>query len=467
MTARKKPQQGCAGPDVIEFWPTDKLKPHPSNSRLHSPEQVDGIVASLEEFGQTFPCLIDEGGFILAGEGRWRACVKREQAQTKVIVARGWSPAKKRAYIIVDNKLGENSTWDRQRLSTEVANLSLTGFNVSILGFEPGEIKTMIANATKPKSDPEEVPPVPVVPTTQPGDLWLLGAHRVLCGDATSKAAVDRLLDGAKPHLMVTDPPYGVQYDPAWRGKVKNSDGSQLSTGKNRAVGKVANDERADWRAAWHHFPGVVAYVWHSGKHATEVGVSLEAAKFLCRSQIVWVKNNFVVGRADYHWGHEAAFYATKQDSFDDKWRFEDEHEVAAYAVKVGGTASWRGGRKQSTVWNIDMVKNDTGHGTQKPVECMRRPILNNSQGGDFVYDPFLGSGTTVIAAQMEGRVCLGLELDPAYVDVIVERWATFTGLVPVLESTGKPFSEVKAERHGSKKTPKATLIKAGGKRGG
>lgn len=464
MTAQQK-KPAAAAPEKIERWAIARLKPFKQNAKEHPDTQVTALVNSIEEFGFVVPILVDETGMVLAGHCRLLAAKKRGMDFVPVIIARGWSVAKKRSFIIADNRLSELGTWNRQILGTELGNLALMGIDLGITGFDPAEIKTLIANATKPNSDPEDVPPVPVVPTTQVGDLWLLGAHRVLCGDATSKAAVDRLLDGAKPHLMVTDPPYGVQYDPAWRGKVKNSDGSQLSTGKNRAVGKVANDERADWRAAWHHFPGVVAYVWHSGKHATEVGVSLEAAKFLCRSQIVWVKNNFVVGRADYHWGHEAAFYATKQDSFDDKWRFEDEHEVAAYAVKVGGTAKWVGGRKQSTVWQIDMVKNDTGHGTQKPVECMRRPIVNNSQGGDLVYDPFLGSGTTVVAAQMEGRVCLGLELDPAYVDVIVERWAAFTGLVPVLESTGKPFSEVKAERHG-KKTPTATLIKAGGKRG-
>lgn len=454
MGAAARAQKAPAGApvDVLERWEVAKLKPFAQNARTHSPEQIDQLVASIEEFGFTIPVLVDEKGMIIAGHGRVLAAAKREMSHVPVLVARGWSDARKRAYVIADNKLAEGAGWDRNILGSELGNLSLGGFNVDVLGFAPGEIKALIAQATKGNADPDDAPPAPASPVSQPGDLWVLGEHRVLCGDACSRAAVDRLLAGRKPHLMVTDPPYGVDYDPDWRTTARNANGKLLSTGKGRAKGKVANDQRADWREAWHLFPGVVAYVWHSGKHGTQLGVSLEAAKFALRSQIVWVKSNFVVGRGDYHWGHEAAFYTTKQGTFEDHWRFEDEHEVAAYAVKLGATAEWRGGRKQSTVWQIDMVKNDTGHGTQKPVECMRRPIANNSKGGDLIYDPFLGSGTTVIAAHIEGRVCLGLEIDAGYVDVIVERWATFTGLTPVHEATGKTFSEMKALRDGKQK---------------
>lgn len=443
--------------DKLERWEVSRLKPYAQNARTHSPEQVAQLVASIEQFGFTIPVLVDEKGMIIAGHGRVLAAAKREMSHVPVLVARGWSANQKRAYIIADNKLAEGAGWDRNILGSELGNLTLAGFDVDALGFAPGEIKALIANAAKVNADPDDAPPAPAQPVSQPGDLWVLGEHRVLCGDATSRAAVDRVLAGKKPHLMATDPPYGVEYDPDWRTTAKNGDGSLLSTGTGRAKGKVKNDERADWREAWLLFPGVVAYVWHSGKHGTSVGASLEAAKFITRSQIVWVKSNFVVGRGDYHWGHEAALYVTKQGTFEDHWRFQEEHECATYSVKLGATADWRGGRKQSTVWHIDMVKNDTGHATQKPVECMRRPIANNSGGGDLVYDPFLGSGTTLIAAQMEGRVCLGLEIDPAYVDVIVERWATFTGLTPVHEATGKTFAELKALRHAEQKGNRET----------
>ena len=453
MAAAARAQKAPAGNpvDQLERWEVAKLKPYAQNARTHSPEQIAQLVASIEQFGFTIPVLVDEKGMIIAGHGRVLAAAKREMSHVPVLVARGWSAEQKRAYVIADNKLAEGAGWDRNILGSELGNLALAGFNVEALGFAPGEIKALIANAAKVNADPDDAPAPPLVPVTQAGDLWLLGEHRVLCGDACSSAAVARLLAGRKPHLMVTDPPYGVEYDPDWRTTARNKDGSLLSTGKGRAKGKVKNDTRSDWREAWFLFPGVVAYVWHSGKHGTPLGVSLEAAKFALRSQIVWVKSNFVVGRGDYHWGHEAAFYASKTGALDDHWRFIEEHEVAAYAVKLGEAADWRCGRKQSTVWHIDMVKNDTGHGTQKPVECMRRPIANNSGGGDLVYDPFLGSGTTVIAAQMEGRVCLGLEIDAGYVDVIVQRWATFTGLNPVHEATGKTFAEMKVLRDGKK----------------
>ena len=451
--------------DQIEVWPLSRIKINPRNSRKHSAEQIEKLAASIEEYGQVWPVLVDEADMLIAGEGRYLGMQHRESATIKVLVARGWSDARKRAFLIADNKLGELSTWDRTILNTEVANLSLTGFDVSLLGFAPGEIKTMIANAVKPSSDPDDAPPVPKVVVSRLGDLWLLGAHRVLCGDATSKAAVERLLNGAVPFLMVTDPPYGVAYDPAWRGDVKNADGSQLSTGKNRAKGKVKNDDQASWRDAWALFPGVVAYVWHSGKHGTEVGNDLIAVKLLPRSQIIWVKSNFVVCRGDYHWGHEAAHYATKQDSFDDRWRFEDEHQVAAYNVKLGSAGGWRGGRKQSTVWDDISHKNTTGHGTQKPVEIMRRPIVNHTDGGEPVYDPFLGSGTTLIAAQMEGRLCYGLEIDPAYVDVIVERFEKFTGTEAVLEGGSKTFAQVRAARGKETKGRNTKPAEQGGKK--
>jgi DNA modification methylase len=428
------------GPDKIEFWPTEKLKPHPSNSKEHPDDQIAMLEASVEEFGQTFPVLVDESGFILAGEGRWRGIKKREQQTTKVIVARGWSPAKKRAYIIMDNKIAERGVWNRMKLGTELGNLQLSGIDMSLLGFDKGELRSLIANAKALGADPDDAPEPPADPISAEGDLWICGDHRVLCGDSTSRAAVDRLFAGAKPHLMVTDPPYGVKYDPNWRNDA-------LKDGAKRAGGKVANDERSDWREAWFLFPGTVAYIWHGGLHGPSVAESLSAAKFNIRAQIIWVKSMQVIGRGDFHWKHEPAFYATQQGAFDDHWRFTEDHEDAAYAVKVGNKADWVGGRKQSTVWEIPLVKNNTGHGTQKPVECMRRPIINNSKGGDAIYDPFLGSGTTLVACQMEGRVCYGLELDPAYVDVILERFIGLTGLVPVHEATGKTFAEMRAAR--------------------
>lgn len=231
------------------------------------------------------------------------------------------------------------------------------------------------------------------------GDVWRLGRHRLVCGDATEIKDVRHALAGAKPLLMVTDPPYGVDYDPTWRKDLKG--GNQAG-----AFGKVTNDHVADWRRAWVLFPGDVAYVWHGGKHAAAVANGLMASGFVIRAQIVWDKTRLVISRGHYHWRHEACWYA----------------------VRKGRTAHWAGDRKQTTVWPIPHRRSESGHAAQKPIECMRRPIINHSRPGDVVYDPFLGSGTTILAAEMTGRACRGIEIAPTYVALAIARWEELTG---------------------------------------
>jgi DNA modification methylase len=236
---------------------------------------------------------------------------------------------------------------------------------------------------------------------------------------------VDKALGGVKPHLMVTDPPYGVEYDAAWRneaGRPVNGTTQRIASGKvikpigSRAIGKVLNDDRADWRDAWSLFPGDVAYVWHGAMRVTESRDALASAGFEMRAQIIWAKNNFAISRGHYHFQHEPCWYA----------------------VRKGSTGHWRGGHNQTSVWDIDKPqKSETGHSTQKPVECMKRPIENNSSPGQAVYDPFVGSGTTIIAAEITGRACHAIELNPAYVDVAVKRWENFMGNRAVREAHG------------------------------
>ena len=265
------------------------------------------------------------------------------------------------------------------------------------------------------------MPAVPEVPVSRAGDVWLLGRHRLACGDSTDAAVVGRALAGVRPHLMVTDPPYGVQYDPTWRNRA--------GLGSTRRVGKVENDDRADWREAWALFPGEVAYVWHGALHAATVAGSLEACGFQIRAQIVWAKERLVLGRGHYHWQHEPAWYAVK------------------------GAGHWSGDRKQTTLWQIPIPSKgqdtDTVHGTQKPVECMQRPMENNSSPGQAVYEPFSGSGTTLIAAEASGRACHAVELSPAYADVAVLRCQAFTGQGAVLEEGGRSFAGVAVDRAG------------------
>jgi DNA modification methylase len=380
------------------------LKPAPRNARTHSEAQIQLIANSITEFGFVTPILIDEANTIIAGHGRALGAKVLGWEEGPVIVARGWSEAQKRAYLIADNRIAEKAGWNAELLSIEFGELEALAFDLDVLGFSELERRVITARGTVGLTDPDEVPPAPKKAIAKPGDTWILGDHRLHCGDSTSESDVAACLAGARPHLMVTDPPYGVLYDASWRNHVHDP-----VTGKSkkaRAIGKVLNDDRADWTDAWKLFPGTVCYIWHGALHAGTAQQSLEAAGFKIRAQIVWTKSRLVLGRGDYHWQHEPAWYA----------------------VKDGMPSQYDGGRKQSTTWMIEHRRSETGHSTQKPIEAMRRPIMNNSKPGDFVYDPFLGSGTTLIACEMEARKCLGLELEPKYVDVIVQRWEAFTG---------------------------------------
>lgn len=415
MTARNWPAE------QVEMRPVAGLVPYARNARTHSPAQVDQIAASIREWGWTMPILVDETGMIIAGHGRVLAAQKLGIAEVPVMTARGWSEAQKRAYVIADNKLTLNAGWDEALLSAEMFDLRAADFDLGLTGFGPDDLERLLASGgTQGLTDPDEIPEPPARPVSRLGDVWLLGRHRLLCGDATSAGDVAKALNGVSPHLMVTDPPYGVAYDPAWRNRA--------GVASTTRTGKVANDDRADWREAWALFPGEVAYVWHGALHAAAVAASLEASGFAIRSQIIWSKDRLVLSRGDYHWQHEPCWYA----------------------VRKSGTGHWAGDRKQTTVWNIANRDQDaaTVHGTQKPVGCMRRPIENNSSPGQAVYEPFSGSGTTIIAAEMTGRACHAIEIDPAYVDVAIERWQRFTGERALLEgSPERTFSDLSAER--------------------
>ena len=399
---------------VIERWPVGRLLPYAANARTHSETQVAQIAGSIMEFGFNVPCLVDERGVLIAGHGRVLAARHLGLEDVPVIRIAHLTETQVRAFRIADNRIALNAGWDLSTLRLEIGALGEAGLDLGVLGFSFGELGRLLGPRTG-LTDPDEIPESPGEPVTRPGDLWLLGDHRLLCGDATVATDVERLLGGDVPHLMVTDPPYGVNYDPTWRNRTGGATTSR--------TGKVLNDHRADWREAWALFPGDVAYVWHGALHATTVAESLEAAGFNVRSQIIWAKDRLVLGRGDYHWQHEPCWYAVREKS----------------------KGRWSGDRKQTTLWSIASRNQDadTIHGTQKPAECMRRPIENNSTPGEIVYDPFAGSGTTIIAAEQTGRRCLAIELSPAYVDVAVMRWQMFTGLKAVHAASGEGFPEL------------------------
>ncbi len=406
--------------DVIEL-PLGQIIPYARNPRRNE-KAIATVAASIAEFGWRQPIVVDEAMVVLAGHTRLAAAQQLGLETAPVHIAQGLSEAQARAFRIMDNRSGENAEWDNELLGLELGDLQTADFDLDLTGFTDDELNNLLnglADGDGAQEGEDEIPETPEDPVSRPGDLWVLGNHRLLCGDSTVATDVERVLDGVKPQLMVTDPPYGVEYDPSWR--------NQAGAAKTKRTGKVLNDDRADWREAWTLFPGDVAYVWHGALHAGEVAESLEISGFRIRSQIIWAKDRLVLSRGDYHW----------------------QHEPCLYAVKKTGKGHWAGDRKQTTLWQIANKDQDaaTVHGTQKPVECMRRPILNNSSPGQAIYEPFMGSGTTLIAAETTGRVCLGIELNPAYVDVAVERWQQFTGEDAVLDGTDQTFTDLKSER--------------------
>lgn len=420
-----KPHPACALNHQIETRSVSDLVPYAQNARQHPPEQIEQIKASITHFGFTVPLLISETGRVIAGHGRLEAARALGLTVLPVIVARGWSEEMAQAYTLVDNRLAETSLWDVDLLRAELDALEdLVGIDfLADVGFAPEDLEDLLppltAAAIGGLSDPDDLPEATEKVISCRGDLWQLGEHRLVCGDATDAEVVRQLLVGETPNLMVTDPPYGVDYDPTWRAKAGVNRNS-------RKLGRVQNDDRADWRVAWALFPGDVAYVWHGALHARTVEESLAVTGFEIRSQIIWAKERFALSRGHYHWRHEPCFYA----------------------VRKGGNASWQGDRSQSTVWSIPSREDaGHGHGTQKPVECMRRAIENSSAVDDAIYDPFVGSGTTLVAAEMVRRRAYTIELAPAYVDIALRRWSAFTGREVVLAATDKTFSEVAAER--------------------
>jgi DNA modification methylase len=385
---------------VIEIE-IEKLKPYKLNAKKHPKKQLDGIAESIRRFGFTQPIVVDKNNEIIIGHGRLEGAKLAGLKAVPSVVLGSLSPAEIKALRLIDNRIAETG-WDQEMLSLDMAEMD---FDFEPFGIEFSSL--VDAKAQEGNTDPDAAPTPGAAPQSIIGDYWDLGPHRLLCGDSTQALCVSRLLDGINPNLMVTDPPYGVNYDPEWR------EGADLGVGK-RSKGKVQNDDKADWTETYSLFPGNVAYVWHAGRFTDIIAKNLKDCDFELISQIIWVKQHFALSRGDYHWQHEPCWYA----------------------VKKGHPHNWQGARDQSTTWDI---KNNNsfgnsepektyGHGTQKPIACMERPILNNSKAGDWIYDPFGGSGTTLIAAERNNRKCAIMELDPAYCEMIVQRWEDFTG---------------------------------------
>ena len=428
---------------VFELRDVDDLIPYARNARTHSPEQVQKLAGSIKEFGFLNPVVISEDGGILAGHGRVMAAQKLGIKQVPCVVESHLTEAQRKAYILADNRLALDAGWDEEMLAVELKELKVDyDFDMDLLGFSDDELKQFgidesIEDSFEPTKEPDDEVEVDenVEPVTELGDVWILGDHRLICGDSRDADVVEKVMAGNKPNLMVTDPPYGVKYDPSTRLRYsdeKNRTGLVVSANKD-AKGLVTNDDCSHWKESYSLFGGNVAYVWCPGSHIDDFMIDLKACGFEISSEIIWNKSQLCFGKCDYHWKHESCLYATRGDH------------------------NWKGGRKQTTVWNSQTIKwagreeRKWGNGTQNPIECRKRPIENNSDPGDWVYDPFSGSGTTIIAAEQTGRKCIGIELSPTYCDAICRRFESVTGKKAIRESDGAEFSELIAARDKSK----------------
>ena len=419
----------------IQYWPIERPKPFEGNPRKIPAKAVDKVAESLREFGWRQPIVVDEYDVIICGHTRCMAALQLGQKKVPVHVATGLTPAQVRAYRLMDNRSHEEATWDLEDLTAELLALQGLDIDLSLAGFDMSELDRLLPHATEGE---DVVPPTPANPVSRLGDLWLLGNHRLICGDATNGDDVARLLAGAQPLLMVTDPPYGIELDSEWRDRagLNGCGPAEPSYMKRRTAGhtntSISSDTRADWSDAFALVPSLeVAYVWHASKFTREVLDGLLRIGFLHHQQIIWNKGRTVLTRTHYWFQHEPCWYVRKKNA---PW--------------------WGKAGENSTIWDSPSPKFIMGgsneekfdHPTQKPVELMRRPIVNHTQPGELVYEPFLGSGTTLVAAGQLGRVCLAIELDAKYVDVAVLRWQQMTNRLACNED-GETFDSVARSR--------------------
>jgi site-specific DNA-methyltransferase (adenine-specific) len=400
--------------DKVEHWPIDRLVPYAKNSRTHSEEQIAQIAASIKEWGFTTAVLVDEKGGIIAGHGRVLAARKLGIDTLPVMVATGWTEPQKRAYVIADNQLALNAGWNMEMLKTEIDGLKLEDFDIDLLGFEDGFLDGLLEpEPTVGLTDEDAVPDAPEIPKTVLGDVWLLGNHRLMCGDSTSIDAVEKLCDGQLVDMWLTDPPYNVAYE----GKTKDALTIKNDKQGDESFRQFLRDSYVAADAVMK--PGAVFYVWHADSEGYNFRGAAKDAGWTVRQCLIWKKSSMVMGRQDYHWKHEPCLYGWKE----------------------GAAHLWATDRKQTTILEFDRPSRNAEHPTMKPVELFAYQMQNNTKGKDRVLYSFGGSGTTLIAAEKYGRDALLMELDPKYCDVIIKRWQEFTGKQAIHAETGEPFN--------------------------
>ena len=404
----------------IAYEPIERLIPYARNARTHTDEQVAQIAASIREFGWTNPVLIDGERGIIAGHGRVLAARKLGMTEVPTIQLSHMNEAQRRAYVIADNQLALNSGWDNNLLKLELGDLSEAGFDLDLLGFDEKFLDGLLATEpTDGLTDPDDAPGVTDDATTVPGDLWVLGNHRLLCGDSTSIDDLQRLCAGLKVDMWLTDPPYNVAYEGGTKEKLKIKNDSMGDEQFRQFLRDAYTAADAVMK------PGAVFYIWHADSEGYNFRGAAKDAGWTVRQCLIWRKSSMVLGRQDYQWRHEPCLYGWKD----------------------GASHLWAADRKQTTVLEFDKPARNGEHPTMKPVALFEYQMLNNTKGGDLILDSFGGSGTTMIAAEKNGRHSCLMELDPRYCDVIIARWQAFTGKAAHLESDGRTFTEVMGER--------------------
>lgn len=446
--------------DSLERLLVDALVPYARNSRTHSEEQVAQLAASISEFGFTNPVLIDEAGQIVAGHGRVMAARRLGLREVPCLRLRGLTDAQKRAYVIADNKLALNAGWDEETLQSELRRLQSESFDLELLGFSEAELDSIFEpTVTESDADPDAAPDVPEKAVSALGDVWVMGPHRVICGDSTDVGAWDSLMAGALADVVWTDPPYNVAYESKLAGKIKNDDMGDkefldLLRGAFACLFSVMK-------------PGASIYVAHADTEGFNFRRAFKESGFKLSGCLVWKKNALVLGRSDYQWIHEPILYGWKPGS-KHRWyggrkqvtvqelgdnspfRRQDDGSwaihVGDHVMVVSGDAKVTGPAPSSVIYH-DKPSRSSDHPTMKPVSLVERMLCNSARPGDVVVDAFGGSGSTLMAAERTGMCARLCELDPRFVDVIVRRWQDYTGRDAVLESSGKTFAAAAAER--------------------
>jgi DNA modification methylase len=400
----------------FETWHIDRLIEYARNPRKND-HVVDKIAAAIKEFGFRVPVVAKSDGLVVDGHLRLKAAKKLGLSDIPVILADDMTDAQIKAFRISVNRMSEFAEWDNELLALELSDLKGLNFDLDLTGFSPDEIAALQPIQVNPGlTDEDEVPEPPKEPVTKPGDVWVIGDHRLLCGDSTSIADLERLCAGQRVDMWLTDPPYNVAYEGGTKEKLTIQNDSMGDNQFRQFLRDAYTAADAVMKA------GAVFYIWHADSEGYNFRGAAKDAGWTVRQCLIWKKSSLVLGRQDYHW----------------------QHEPCLYGWKDGAGHLWAADRKQTTIMEFDKPSRNGEHPTMKPVALFEYQMLNNTKGGDMVLDSFGGSGTTLIAAEKNGRVARLMELDPIYCDVIVKRWQDFTGLKAIHAETGQPFTDAK-----------------------